>query len=597
MKKTLHCVALVFLFLLVFVQAGGFLTVPVKAQGLEVNGNGVVRLTNFKYDFEGDIVISGNGTLYVENATINLVQRRANQYKIVLENPSGGHPRLIVKNSSFTSTKVFGVFLYGNSIMDAWSLTFKYKLELHDTSSISVNSSDITYFDAYDNSSVSVSGSVGFELYAYDFSDVTYSASTIYNVYTFGSSKVSLSVSEVNAGLYAEDSSAVFVSSSKITGNIFAKGNSRIEMSRVRMDNGGQFRSYNSGNIKIMDSNFQTTKVPIEFSMRDSSAMYLLDLKVNNAWFNTYNSSVLSLDDVTLVSVWLRSEDNSNVNVLNSSVRWLLNSRGFSYVSVTQSSLTELLAQEYARVEVSHSNVSLLRIYDFSNVSVSDSTIDELSLGFSYVNCSLDDLGSGRLTTPNFTTIGDSCFLNITNTEIAKGWDLKFSGSSNVTLTDSIVDFLGASDFVSISIVNSTLGDYFVSENAKVFIWSYLTIRVVDYFGNPVTQANVTVSYANATLAWKLTDNNGLAMFKLYDRMINSTGTYSEGSYGVSASSSEYSNKMYVELFGSTKYMVTLPSPWWYWYAIVAGIAIAVGLVFFFGFSVLRKRFRKHIVR
>jgi hypothetical protein len=557
----------------------------------------VVRKENFNYDFSGDIVISGNGTLYVENSTISLVQTLPYQYKIVLQNPSNGNPRLIVKNSSFTSTKAFRIYLYGNSSMDAHGLSSRnlYSYEVHDSASISLNSSNfkLSYLYAYDNSSVSVSGSDGYNIYVYDSADLRFSTSTVSSVYAFDSSNVSFSISNVRVGLFAEDSSAFYTYSSVIAGNFYAKGNSHIEMSNVVMSFGGKFRCYDSADIKILDSKLVTTQTSIEFSAWDSSAMSFSNVNVNNAMFSTYDNSILSFDDATLVSVWLRSENDSNVNVLNSSVRWLLNARGFSHVSVIQSSVNELFAQGSSQVEVSNSSVELLRVYDTSNMSVSDSTVGDLSVAFFSVNCTYNNLGPGELLSRNFTINGDSPSLIVSNTKIEKGWSFKLSGSSNVTFGDSVIEFLDAFDFVSVSVTNSTLNGYFVSDDAEVSVWSYLTIHVVDYFGNPVAQANVTVSCSDATLTWKLTDNEGLAVFKLFDRMVNSTGTYPADNYDVTVSSGEYSSDSSTKLFWSTLSMVALPSPWWYWYAIIAGIAIAVALAGIFGFLVLRKRFSR----
>jgi hypothetical protein len=177
------------------------------------------------------------------------------------------------------------------------------------------------------------------------------------------------------------------------------------------------------------------------------------------------------------------------------------------------------------------------------------------------------------------------------NSEIKLGWSLVFHGVSNVTITDSYLWFIGASESVRVEVYNSTVSSVpNANEAASIHSVSYVDVHVVDLFGNSVSGANVTLSCNGFILNSKVSDGNGMVSFAL-ERWVNASGVFPSSPFNVTVKWDDYQESKYVGLeheewiLNNFKSSAILASPWWYWYVIYFGVAavcvVAVVVVLF----------------
>ena len=139
---------------------------------------------------------------------------------------------------------------------------------------------------------------------------------------------------------------------------------------------------------------------------------------------------------------------------------------------------------------------------------------------------------------------------------------------------------------------NSTFTGANIKDASEVYVWSYLTVHVVDYFGSPVQGANVTVTLSEVPLETKLTGEDGVAVFGLFEKLINASGSYHSGEYKVTIVFGEYSSGSSIDLNGSQFSTLNLQSPWWYWY-MISGLILAVVIVLGSGIFLMFRRRKK----
>lgn len=578
---------LVMVTMLLFVLANFFPSWKFRVEALQVVGNDVRFLVNGTFEFSEDIIVEGNATLWVENATIKFIQSKSYDYEIRLQNPSNGYPRLIVKNAIFDSTRPFKVSLYDNSSVECDGLSFKHYLELFDFSRASVfGKSSINYIRAYGFSNVTAIGSEVLYLYAYDDSYFKVSACTVYRMYAFDNSQFDVSVSDIKYSVNAEDSSSVAMGYSSLTAEIFAKGTSSVTFLGSRLTK-LTVQISDNGTVTFIGSNVAPFKFPADFSVKGFSTLNIHNSTINNALFIGYNNSTMKIEGSDISSAVVRSLESSTVNVSNSRVDWLLESEGNSQVFVVKSSFTIVSSKGSSTLFSDNCVVPLLRCLESSQILLSNSVITECSIELDSVNLTFEDFEAGLFQSLNFVAKG----LNVTflETKVEKGWNLRFFGSSNVTLLNSKLMNLGAYDSSEVWMWNSTSVGSNVKGDSKVHVWSYLTVKVVDYFGNSVEGANVTVNLSGARVESKLTGSDGVAVFELLEKFMNSTGSYHAGEYEVIVVFDVYSSGSGIKLNGSQLNVLTVQSPWWYWHVILGSI-VAVCMIVGFGLFLLFKR-------
>jgi hypothetical protein len=260
----------------------------------------------------------------------------------------------------------------------------------------------------------------------------------------------------------------------------------------------------------------------------DSNADLDFDLKGN---------STADLNDVTIPSrVACYPDDLSTLSISNSSyIRTIFaEASSSSVIKVVNSTIHEW--HNYG-----HNTAPEAQVYD--------STIDSLLIGSSPVNCTISGLHPGLATHWNFI---ENCSvvssgelggavpnITLTNTHVGL-WRFGFYQSSTVTIIDSVVQ---ASAF----------------SQARIRIFWYLDVHVVDAITQDVPAATVTATYPNATLAEsKMTGEEGWARLLLMEKTKNATGEYSVGTYTIEAAYETHSNTTSVEMTDSTQITLAL---------------------------------------
>jgi len=99
-------------------------SIPTYEGDLVLSGNDVLVVENQTLTVEGNIFISGNATLILRNATLLLLQEECFQREIVLANASNGNPRMLLVSSTVTSNHHYYLRLYDNASLVATSSEF-----------------------------------------------------------------------------------------------------------------------------------------------------------------------------------------------------------------------------------------------------------------------------------------------------------------------------------------------------------------------------------------------------------------------------------------------------------------------------------------
>ena len=578
-------------------------------------------------DIEQDVEIQSNATLFLKNAKLNV---KKYSVKITFNNS-----RLQAINLTLASPYYFDIRFYGNSSAFANKLTIRKRGRLHvyDSSELTILTLEIKEGSvaAYDSSTVSISsGDIDGSVAAYDSSTVSISSGDrVGRVAAYDSSTVSISHIDVIPKLEVRNSSVVSISHSSIMENLYAFDSSTVALSSVTIKYKSSLgvesglNSYGSSRVtiskskvewlRVFDSStvsmFDTTLKKNGMRCYDSSVVFISNAMIEGINCITYDFSFItivnsligidlqgratSLEAYNSSKVWvlsttvkgsLSARGSSDLRIENSKEVWLLSASDSSVVSVRNSNVTLLRAHDSSAMSIFMSSTTLLRAYDSSSVYVSGSTVEELFIYCCSVNGSIADLASGSFEKWNFwldssVVIGAGGYapdVTLEKTRIQQGWRFLLFGSSNVTITDSTVEYLGLSNSSVVRLISSTVGmePHIVSE-AKVHVYWYLDVYTV-------SGANVTVLNADGTVAdcrWNVTD--GFARFILIERMMNVSGTYSLGSYIVNTTSNGYSDKQSVEILGNQIVTATPPIPFWqqYWYVIIALVAVVATLV------------------
>ena len=557
-------------------------------KALEIDGNGVHELVNEVFEFSDDIIIEGSATLLVENATIRFLQTKSYQFEMRLQKSESGNPRLIVKNATFESSRPFRISLYDNSSAEFYGLQFDYDLELFDSSTVNVfDGSSVYYIRAYGSSNVNAVGSDVFYLYAYDESLMKISTCDVNRVEASDNSEVDVSVSSIKYSVTADDSSHVLVSYSSFSGSVLSKKTSNVLfLESVSSKANVEIRDH--GNVTLLDSIILTSKFSSDFSAKDFSMVYICNSNINDVSFSGYENSTIKIENSVLTSTYIRSFENSLLQVLDSSVSWLLECEGNAYVVGVDSSFTVASGKGSAHLFFDNCTVALLRGYEASEIVVSTSIVEEVTLDLDSMNVTLSNFGTGFFNHLELIASG----LNVTflDTMVSTGWSLRFHGSSNVTFQDSELMILGASDSSKIWMWNSTWIGMNIAGASEVYVWSCLKVKAVDYFGSSIEGANVTVTLSGVPVESQLTGRDGVAIFELLEKVVNGSGSYSTGNYEVDVVFGVYSADSHISLNGSQLSVLNLQSPWWYWHMILGSIITVVVVLGLSVFLIFKRR-------
>lgn len=135
---------------------------------------------------------------------------------------------------------------------------------------------------------------------------------------------------------------------------------------------------------------------------------------------------------------------------------------------------------------------------------------------------------------------------------VTTGWIISHDNAT-ADFNDSTTDWIFTYNNSRIMLTNSTCRNYYIAQDESEigFNW-YLDTFIKDSINQPVSLANVTATYPNATVAEsRLTDENGHARLTLLEKIRNATGQYFVGFYTIEATYETYSNSTTVAISGN----------------------------------------------
>jgi hypothetical protein len=568
----------------------GFLFIS-DVKGLTVRDGEVRYYVNGSFTFNEAIVLQGNATLVVENATLEFVQTKDYQYGIELRGSADKFPSLRVKNATLKSSKGVLISLYGYSSGEVDGLKFdgagksKGKIILYDGAYFRASSSAVPYAYCYGSSRFELAGSSPNYLYVYGNSSGVVDGCTIYTVKVYDNGLVNVSLSTVKSSIYVEDMAKVFVSSSSVIGDVSSSDNSTVS---IFNSNVCQFKvnAYDFSSIFLRNVTYSPYKYPSEVKAGGFATVRLVNCKLSNFVFETRGNSSLRIEDSSISSSIFYFYGNSMVYFSDSYAVWLVEAFDRSSINAVDSTFNILSLEDSSNLNASGCSVGWVRCYESSRVFAVDSKCREVLVELVSLNTTLSGFHEGYFEEYSFVAGGlNTTFLR---SSVGVGWSFRFLGVSNVTFYDSRLINLYVGDQSMLHLFNTSYVNLNVRDAASVDVWSYLVVRVVDYFGAPVEGVNVTVLLSSPLT--KFTDGNGEAVFLLFEKFVNAGGEFPANRYSFKVvfggSPADYS----VELAGSRLFTCGVASPWWYWYMVYGIVAVAIVGVGFGVFTFLRRR-------
>jgi hypothetical protein len=289
-----------------------------------------------------------------------------------------------------------------------------------------------------------------------------------------------------------------------------------------------------------------------------------------------YNSTITSKFYISIMFY-----ENSTAEINNSTIAWYLVSYGSSFLSISNSSYVYIHYARDSSITEIHDSTMGMSENIFSNQNrIYDSEIQAVNFYILSVNCTISELGPGLVGSWDFVA---NCSVNVlsggsapnvtlTNTKV-NWWAFDFYGNCNAMISDSteVNSYVGGSSVIRLKstmcnrayayatstllitdsyiiyeltvrdssksqLINSTVADVNIYENATVSVCWYLDVHVTDSIGQDVPFANVTATYPNATVAEsRLADASGWARLTLTEKTMNASGTYVLGNYTVTS--------------------------------------------------------------
>lgn len=296
------------------------------------------------------------------------------------------------------------------------------------------------------------------------------------------------------------------------------------------------FESHDSSSISFVNCNILNTgsNTAPQVESFDNSRFSFVDSFIQFAFVRFFNDTSAYFSNSTAYSCQIVAYDRSNLNfVAGSNIGIALQLTGNSKLIMDSSSGFIVQGVDKSQMLFSGSNVSLASVKDKSEILAYNSVFQELLFSAFNASVSLTGLTSYL---ENFTfapsSVGPS--MSVFNTSV-NDFDLLFLGSSNVSISKSTLRNLSlqGSSFANLTDVSIGSGVFSLAGSSITNFWSPLHVRVVDYFGNPLSGVNVTVvtgaGISATTLATDNTDSNGVVDFVLFCEFDNSTGSFPTG--------------------------------------------------------------------
>ncbi len=625
MKKATIICALLFILIFSISNHHPFLPKQVFAAEnptptLTIEGDLVITGTERSFEKEvvevhGNIRVESGGTISLKNATLKIVQTRRMQYNMTFLSSN----LKATDNSMLTSNYGFFAYFRSDSSLTASSFDASHcSMNFTGRTRVSMTDSKLTYIRAYDSAVITLENS------RIKPSTIELSKTTP-ALEAHGSSILSLSRTELREAFFYDNSFGSF-SYAKIGVFLIAPVSLPVRLynsSRLTVENSEEkwvMETYHFSSALIRNTTLWSAKtqhsslisiwdttIKKGITSYDSSNVFLFNSKIQiptgfEQYLVAYDSSKVSLFSTTIKGL-LSAHDTSIITADGSTIEWLT-ARGSSKLKLSKCTFPSMYFNDFSQASISKSKIGLLHTYDWSRVSILDPNATELHVRDSSI-VSIKGIRGANIKQLNiyckntkgafnglkpdtynqWNSLTDASIVvdsggsapNITldTVKISDGWSLFFSGSTNVSITDSKITHLRVSGTTTAHLLNTNISSYDISSKAKIHVYWYLKVHAAG-------DATVKVSYYNGTAQEsKTTDGNGLASFIVLEKTIDNSGTYATEDYLVDVTSPEYSQSQWVTINRNMELVLTAPVPWWqqYWYLILLaaiGIIIAI---------------------
>jgi len=530
---------------------------------LVISGNEIYSIVNCSRDFDQEIYVEENGTLYIENSNITI----KTGYKIYLQNPANGFPKLIVKNSIITSerrrAKVI-LLMDNSSIYSVYSKFDKCSIEAEDDAHLELIASSLksSYIYLREESSVSASSQSDlgyFYLYDNAFLKIDNSNVKKITIYDNGSANVTkTSFFEASGGVELHDNGSAY----------FGSGCS-FEAGQIKLYDNGRVRIYNSSIFSYF------TSFAVNLVAKGNSSVELVDTNIFVFRAEMKENSTLSANSVQAKGSVLLFRDYSYGMFNESEIDWLMSLYDNCSVEIWDSNIKCFDCAMNSTVKVFSSEVSMINIHDNARILLSDSSIGEFNLPLSGIVPKLVLCGGF---VDSFVLKYGGVDIELVNCDV-EGWDLKVSKGSNVHIYDSVLDSVSVIGGSTLYVTNSTLETVYTDSSSAVEVYSYIEVRVVDYLGNPLSGASVEVRCPNGTISNFLSGDDGRVVFKVFVSRIVGVNEFGAGCYNITAYYGDISSGTLsvVPINTLKRVTLTVPIPWWYWPSIISIVVLVVG--------------------
>lgn len=224
-----------------------------------------------------------------------------------------------------------------------------------------------------------------------------------------------------------------------------------------------------------------------------------------------------------------------------------------------------------------------MSVRENSSVLIVNSTIEALGLVMYSVNSSITHLSPGSF---DFWSFWGNCSVvtevggrapNVTLMQTTvQEWEVSLQSSSyseidssilqkihtnngHAIATDSSISRIELYYSSTVELTNCTHDMSSLHEEAKIYVNWYLDVHVTDLFNQDVPNANISITFQNASIAGsELTTIDGWARLVLMEEMKNVTGDYPIGAYTVEATYSIHSNSTQVNMTGNKQVTLKL---------------------------------------
>ncbi len=550
----------------------------IEAKAVLLSGDEVRTYANGLFIFSEDIVVEGNATLLIENATIKFVQNASYQYGIKLRNPTNGSPRLIARNSVFQCPRSIKVSLWDNSSAELSGLEFNVSssslIELYDSSSLlAIGDCTVNYVELHDFANATFTSSSVYSLSCSDNSVASVSASSLKRVSANDNCSLSLSLSNIESSLSVDDSAEVALEYSNVKNSVVnVRKDSLLSMANSMRFSAVKFNLFDRANVSISGAAIISGAVSV-FTCKGNSTLVMSDCLFNGVSFKIHDNSVFKAKSSRLNTATLETYNSTQIELSHSALNWLFSCNDESEASCLNCSFVVLSLDDFSILHLDGCVVELFRGYSQSDIVISNTTIGEVLLELQSINMSFSSLSKGFFA--ELIIQSGSLSAALSDTTIQSGWDLVLIGSSDLTFHDS--DLLNLNvESSKVELWNTTFVNLDTKGSAQVNVWVFLTVVVKDYFGNPVENANVTVLLPDSSMDNSLTDDDGTAVFEVLMRSVNASGDFTNRDCEVGIYYGDSSSQMTIDLEETKLVSSTVPSPWWYLYALWGSIIAAI---------------------